>query len=134
MNNISCSRIKTIIVDDNKQIRYLVQEILRGEDDIEVCAEAETWQEALRVLDEHKPDVAIFDLVFDSHSETSILEEMAKINLTAKVIILSAHSENYYSAKCLEAGAKGYVSKDKVVSSLADAIRAVHSGDKFVSS
>lgn len=134
MNNISCSRIKTVIVDDNKQIRYLVKEILRGEDDIEVCAEAETWAEAQQILAEHQPDVAIFDLVFDTHTDTSFLEDMATIKQTTKIIILSAHSENFYSAKCIEAGAKGYVCKDKVVNSLADAIRTVHAGEKFISS
>lgn len=127
-------KIKTIIVDDNKRIRQLIKEILEIEDDIEVCGEAASLEEAKKLLLEYKPDIAIFDLMFDDYRENSFLDEIVKIGITTKIIILSAHSEILYSAKCLEAGAKGYVCKDKVVKSLAAAIRAVHEGKKFVSS
>jgi DNA-binding NarL/FixJ family response regulator len=127
-------QIKIIIVDDNQQIRSLVREILELEDDMFVCAEAKTMQEGQEMVSKHEPDVAIFDLLFDAHKETLFLDEIPKVVATTKVIILSAHSESLYSTKCLKAGAKGYVCKDKVVKSLAVAIRAVYEGKEFVSS
>lgn len=125
--------IKTVIIDDNKRIRYLVKEILEREEDIQVCAEAETMPEALKILTEHRPHVAIFDLFFDNNTDQSFLQQVTAVCPSAKVIILSAHSETIYASKCLESGAQGYVCKDKAVESLAQAIHAVHAGKQFVS-
>ncbi|MBL8013382.1 MAG: hypothetical protein JNN05_05990 [Candidatus Omnitrophica bacterium] len=67
--------------------------------------------------------------------EEAFLKEISRLTVAGmKIIILSAHAEDHYSEKCLAAGSCGYVSKDKILSCLAPAIRNVHSGLKFVSS
>jgi len=134
MNDTPASRIKAVIIDDNKRIRRLVKEILSLEEDIEVCGEAGSLQEAKAVLAEYQPDITISDLLFGEYRDEMFLREITKLSTITKVLILSAHSEALYSARCLQAGAKGYICKDKVVNSLAEAIRAVHAGKEFVSS
>ncbi len=126
--------IKTIIIDDNSRIRYLVREILECEKDIQVCDEAASLEEAKKNFSKWQPDVIILDILLNEYKGDLFLQELKKLSMDNKIIVLSAHSESYYSAKCLQAGAQGYVCKDKIIECLVPAIRDVYSGGQFVSS
>ena len=126
--------IKVVLIDDNKEIRFIVREVLEMEDDIKLCGEAETLEKAKALLADLKPDVAIVDISIE-HNDGGfkLLAEIISSNLPTKVIMFSAHSENIFSEKSLKAGAKGYLCKDKTVKCIVDAIREVYAGKEFVS-
>ena len=126
--------IKVALIDDNKEIRYIVKEVLEMEEDIELCAEAETLDKARALLSQTRPDVAVVDISIEHNDGGfTLLSEIINLNLPTKVIMFSAHSENIFSEKSLKAGAKGYLCKDKTVRCIVDAIRSVHAGKEFVS-
>lgn len=128
--------IKVILIDDNQRIRSLVREVLQSEEDIKVCDEAASLKVVGPLISQWQPDILVVDIMHQEYGgEEIFLKEISRLSAAdMKIIILSAHSESYYSNKCLKAGACGYVSKDKIISSLASAIRTVHDGQTFVSS
>lgn len=127
--------IQVAVVDDNKHIRELIYEILKLEEDIHVCGEAENMDAARILIGECRPDITILDISLnEDRGGLMLLKEMPSLSPRTRTIILSAHDAHLYADRCLQAGAKGYICKDKAVHSLADAIRAVHDGSEFVSS
>jgi len=128
------SAIKVIIIDDNLSIRRIVKELLTMEKDIVFCGEAESGHSGRVLLSEVEPDVAIIDISLDQDGGGfKVLEGIKAANLSTKVIMFSAHSEDVYADKSFKAGAKGYLCKDKTVGCLIDAIRCVHSGQEYSS-
>lgn len=128
--------IRVILIDDNKHIRILARIVLKSEEDIEVCDEAESLRDVGRLLSQWQPDVFVIDIMLNEYDgDEKFLKQISSLNETGvKIIILSAHSESTYADQCLKAGAHGYVAKDKLNNCLALAIRNVYMGDKFVSS
>jgi DNA-binding NarL/FixJ family response regulator len=128
--------IEVVVIDDNKRIRFIVKETLRTERDIHICDEAETVERARELLAARRPDVAILDISLgEDEGGLKLLKEFTALpGHPTQFIILSAHNETNYSGRSLEAGARGYVCKDKTVQCLAEAIRSVRSGKRFVSS
>lgn len=126
--------IRVAVIEDNPRFRHIIREVIAQEKDMQICDEADTFKNAKDILSASSPDIAILDLSVDEHEGAlKFLQEIGP-NVTTGFIILSAHSEANYSAKSLQAGAKGYVCKDKTVRCLANAIRSVCAGKEFVSS
>ena len=127
------SSIKVMIIDDNSTIRKIVKELIKMEKDLTFCGEAEDSQAAWVLLSEAEPDVAVIDISLNEEGGgLKILQDIKSAGLTTKVIMFSAHSESLYADQCLKAGAHGYLSKDKTVGQLVDAIRSVYAGEQFV--
>jgi DNA-binding NarL/FixJ family response regulator len=128
------SAIKVVIIDDNKAIRRIVEEVLSLEKDFVICGEADTVETAQSLLFVHQPDVAIIDISLNEEGGGfRLLEDMLTANLLTKAIMFSAYPAEIYSQKSLKAGAKGYLCKEQAVESLSEAIRCVHSGGIFIS-
>ena len=127
--------ITVVIIDDNKEIRSLMRAVLEEEKDINLCAEASNLEQAKDVLHIIRPDTALLDIsIGGEEGGLAFMRKISDWSLPTQVIILSAHPESQYSQKSLNAGAKGYICKDKAMECLATAIRTVQSGNKFVSS
>ena len=127
-------RINVVVIDDNLRSRYIIKETLKTEEDIHICDEAETLEQAKNILARWRPDIAILDLSLDENEGgLKLLQEISQLHLPTNFIVLSAHAEASYSQKSLQAGAKGYICKDKTVRCLGPAIHSVHSGKEFVS-
>ncbi len=126
------NRIKVAIIDDNDKVLTLIRELIESESDIVICAEAKNLYDAREIIENLKPDVIILDLSLDVYEGgLKLLNEIPTLNESAKVIILSAHDERNYGPKSFQAGAKGYVCKDKIVGSLIDVVRAVYGGKEY---
>jgi DNA-binding NarL/FixJ family response regulator len=128
------SAIKVVIIDDNKAIRRIVQEVLSMEKDFAFCGEADSIGAAQVLLFAQQPDVAIIDISLNEEGGGfRLLKDMRVANLPTKAIMFSAYPAEIYSQKSLESGAKGYLCKEHAVESLGEAIRCVHSGGIFIS-
>ena len=128
-------QIKIVIIEDNARIRFLIREILDGENDIEICDEAENLEKARQIIEDVRPDIVLLDISFGGKDGgLKLLNEISQLSKSTHAIILSAYSEDIYATLSLKAGAKGYICKDKTVGCLAEAIRCVYSGKEFVSS
>lgn len=127
--------IRIVIIDDNYTFRMLIKEIIGTEEDMQICGEAETLEEARKVISECLPDIALIDISVDEREGgLNFLQEVTALNIPTQCIVLSAHAEFNYADKSIKSGARAYICKDKIVRCLVDAIREIHSGKGFASS
>lgn len=133
MNDNNNTKHRLLIVDDHPIVRHGLKEVINQEDDLEVCAEAESFQGAIERINSHKPDMALIDI---SIKGTNGLELVKKINKTSPLpmLVISIHDESLYAERALRAGAKGYIMKEEATEKLLIAIRCVLKGDIYLSS
>lgn len=122
------------IIDDNKELRDLLKDLLASMPGVKCIGEAHNLGTARGLLVTQKPDVAILDISIDNpEGGFDLLKERDYLSPQTKIIILSSYDESTHAALSFRAGAKGYVCKDKAVDCLMDAIFVVHAGHEFIS-
>jgi len=124
--------IKVMIVDDHDLVRTGLQHILQQSSDIETIAEAASGEQALRDIRTSPPDVMLLDVNMPGLSGFEVCDRLSKHHKAIKVIILTAHVKEPYPSRLLEAGASGYLTKSCAAEELHEAIRKVHSGQRYV--
>lgn len=126
--------IRVLVVDDHPHVRYGVRISADQHDDVDICGEAEDILGALKVAEETQPDVAVIDLVLQEESGLELIREMRSRFPKLAMIVLSMRDEAFYTERVLNAGARGFVSKNEAPEVLVDGIRQVARGQVFVSS
>lgn len=129
--NRSRSPIRVAIVDDHTLLRSGLRLLLAREEDIQLVAEGETGEEALRIVQEHHPDVLILDLTMPRMDGVSCLR-LLPAETSTRVLILTMHEDEEHLRECLRLGAAGFLSKSVADTELIHAIRAVASGRRYV--
>ena len=106
--------------------------LLEIENDIVVAAQARNGKEALGAVAEHKPDVLITDIEMPEMSGLEVAAELKRLRSATRTIILTTFARAGYLRRALDAGAAGYLLKDKPAKELADAVRRVHTGLRVI--
>ena len=120
---------KTIlIVDDHPIMREGICQIINNQNDLEVIAQAESSLEALRILKELDPDMAIVDISLKGMNGLELTREIIKYKGHMPILILSMHPETFYAERAIKAGAMGYIQKHEPSAKLIKAIRKILSG------
>lgn len=125
--------ITVIIADDHTILRKGIVSLLQDETDIEVIGEASNGQEALDLISEKTPDVAIIDISMPGLNGIDVTRRTTKVNPGTKVLMLSMHGARQYVVNSLKAGASGYILKKNAVDELTAGIRTVIAGRKYLS-
>jgi len=125
--------IRVIVADDHGVVRKGVRFLLQQEPDIEVIAEAEDGREALRLVNEKKPQVLIIDIAMPHLNGIDAAAQITKTSPSTSVIVLSMYSDEEFLIRALNAGAKGYLLKDSAEPDLVRAVRSVAQGKTFFS-
>jgi two-component system, NarL family, invasion response regulator UvrY len=123
--------MKILLVDDHVVVRAGVRRLLATEFDVSIL-EAGSSQEALDLCRRERPDLTILDLNLTGSSGLELLRRLVQLDKTAKILILSMHSEPIYAARALQAGARGYISKSAGADELVDAVRQVSKGGRYI--
>ena len=126
------NQIRVLLVDDHKVLREGLRSLLEGESDLIVVGEAGTEQEAIRFTERTRPDVVIMDLGLPGGSGLEAIQAIKQAHPEIRIVVLSMHSRREIVLKALQAGSDGYVPKSSAHTSLLDAIRTVHSGERFL--
>jgi DNA-binding NarL/FixJ family response regulator len=126
--------IRVLLVDDHKLFRAGIRSLLQTLDDIKVVAEAGDGREALRLVETHRPDVVLLDIIMPSLNGLDAAARMARASPCSRVIMLSMNADADSVLKTLRAGAVGYLVKTADPAELELAIRAAARGEKFLSS
>lgn len=126
------SQIKVIVVDDHIVVRTGLQALLNKQADIEVVADAQNGSEALDKAKKKKPDVVIMDITMPVMDGIEATQKLKKTLPECSILALTIHEDKKYLLKMLEAGAKGYISKQADSKTLVTAIRTVASGNIFL--
>jgi two-component system, NarL family, invasion response regulator UvrY len=123
--------MKILLIDDHVVVRAGVRRLLAAEADISIL-EAESSQEALELYRHERPDLIVMDLNLTAVNGLELLNCLIQLEKTAKILILSMHSEPVYAARALRAGARGYVSKSASAEEFVDAVREVGTGGYYI--
>jgi two-component system, NarL family, invasion response regulator UvrY len=125
---------KIIVIDDEPLIATLLKELIDEEEDLEVAQVATKKEEFLNFVLQNRYDIALIDIsVGEREGGLDILQILKAKGIELPAITLSAHDELDYAAKCLKAGAKGYVNKNSICADLVRGVKEVLSGQLFVS-
>jgi DNA-binding NarL/FixJ family response regulator len=124
--------IKVVIADDHTIFRQGLAQLLGSIEDIDVAGQAADGREALKLIGELKPDVAILDLSMPAGG-LEVAREIRSQGLETRVILLTMHNEAEAANKAIQAGANGYVLKDNAFEDLVYALRSVSRGGTFIS-
>lgn len=124
--------IKVLLVEDQTMLRGALAALLDLEPDITVVAQAVNGHEALRLAGLNAPDVIVTDIEMPLRSGLELASDLKLSNSKARVIILTTFARPGYLRRALDAGARGYLLKERPASELAEAIRRVHSGLRAV--
>ncbi len=100
---------------------------------VQIVGEAANGAEALQKTRELSPDIVLMDINMPGMNGLEVTQEINRLNLKVKVVILSVHSNKEYVFKIIQAGAHGYISKEAAPEELVRAIESVHNGDPFFS-
>src|SRR5687768_10495955 len=125
--------LRVLLADDHGIVRRGLRSLLE-EADHTVVAEASDGMEALRLCEEHRPDLLILDIGMPKLSGIEVASRVQKFERPPGVIILSMHSDESYIIRALAAGARAYLRKDATDEDLLPAVRAVAGGKPFFSS
>ena len=123
--------MKLVIVDDDPIVRESLGIILDAQADIEVVAFGSDGDDAVRLFEEHAPDVLLSDIRMSGRDGLSAAEELLRRDPEARVVFLTTFSDDEYIVRALKMGARGYLIKQDVAS-IAPALRAVMAGQNVL--
>jgi DNA-binding NarL/FixJ family response regulator len=126
-------KITVLLSDDHTIVRKGLRLLLEAEADIQVVGEAANGQQSVRETKRLKPDVVLQDLAMPLLNGLEAARQIAKEVPSAKVLILSAYSDDAYIEHAVEAGCAGYLMKETAGEDLLRAIREIASGNAFFS-
>jgi DNA-binding NarL/FixJ family response regulator len=124
--------IRVILVDDHSIVRAGLRRLVEESDDMEVVAEAADGREAIHQIRELKPDVAVIDLSMPEIDGLEVITRLTPEFPDLPIIVLTMHVENQYVVRAIEAGARGYITKQSAPEQLVRAIRKVHAGHHYL--
>ena len=125
--------MRVLLADDHSIVRRGMRALLETEQSVEVVAEAADGLEALRLCEEHQPDLLILDVAMPKLNGIDVAARAQKMQQPPRAIMLSMHLDESYVMRSINAGARGYLLKDATDEDLLPAIRAVASGKSFFS-
>jgi two-component system response regulator DesR len=122
--------IRIVLAEDEQLTRQAVETLLNLEPDLTVVAGVADGQEALKAVAEHRPDVVVLDVEMPTMDGLRTLELLAGSGVRG--IMLTRHARPGVLRRALSLGAKGFLAKTAPASLLADVIRRVHAGMRYV--
>jgi len=125
--------IYTYLVDDHPAILEAIRNRIEQTMDIEVCGTAGAAEDAFPEIEETDPDVAVVDISLSDAHGLDLVQNIRAQHSDVQVVVYSMYDEKIYAERALQAGASGYVMKEKSIDSLIEAIRTVNEGDVFLS-
>lgn len=124
--------IRVLLADDEELIRTAIAALLELEPDIEVVAQAADGRVAVDAARAHRPDVAVIDLDMPALDGLQVTTELAAVLPSCAVVILTGRGRPSHLQPALLAGASGFLAKGAPGGALADVIRRVHAGGRYV--
>jgi DNA-binding NarL/FixJ family response regulator len=126
-------KAQILIIDDHPIVREGLAHLINQQSDLIVCAEAGNTKEALKAIEEQSIDLALVDMLLKNTTGTQVTNKIKSLNLDIPVLIFSMSDEPFYIKRALDAGARGYITKDEVSEKIIYAIRQVLKGKVYLS-
>jgi DNA-binding NarL/FixJ family response regulator len=127
------TKCKVLLVEDHPMFRERLALLINKDLGMAVCGEADNIADAMSIIRELQPDIAIVDISLRGSSGLELIKDLRAEGFTLPVLVLSMHAEELYAERALRAGAKGYIMKSEASSDVLEAIRTVQRGEVYVS-
>ena len=126
-------KIKVLVVDDHTIVRDGICALLALAGDIEVVGEAANGSDALKLVEQLKPDVVLMDIAMPIMGGLEATRRISREFPRTRVLVLTQYDDKEYVFPVIEAGASGFISKAAASSELTLGIRSIYQGDSFLS-
>ena len=124
--------VTILVVDDHPIVRagclQLIKQIPKSE-----VIEAETGEEGYYLFKTHSPDLVLLDITLPGLGGLEVLRRMQANNKDSKILMFSMHEDPVFASRALQAGAKGYITKNNAADHLVEAIESVLAGNVYLS-
>ncbi|GAB2759864.1 response regulator transcription factor [Amycolatopsis magusensis] len=124
--------IRVVLADDEQLTRQAIESLLNLEPDLTVVAGVPDGAAALEAVAEHRPDVLVVDHEMPVLDGLAVLERVARTYPGVRSVMLTRHARPGVLRQALSSGAKGFLAKTAPASLLAEVIRRVHAGLRYV--
>jgi DNA-binding NarL/FixJ family response regulator len=124
--------IRILLADDHALVRAGFRALLEEMSEVEIAAEASDGREALRLIEELKPDLALLDISMPGLNGLEVAAQVGQKHRRTRCIILSMHVDDEYIRRALAAGAAGYLLKNSDRQELQMAVRAAARGETWL--
>ncbi len=127
------TKCKVLLVEDHPMFRERMAHLINKDLGMTVCGETDNIAEAMGIIRDAQPDIAIVDISLKGSSGLELLKDIRAQGFSLPVLVLSMHAEELYAERALRAGAKGYIMKSEASTEVLEAIRTVQRGEVYVS-
>jgi DNA-binding NarL/FixJ family response regulator len=125
--------IRTLIADDHALVRAGIRALVEKIKGVTVVAEAGKGSEALKLIEELKPDLVLLDITMPEGNGFEVLQHVMKNFPEVRVIVLTVHEAGEYAIRALREGAAGFLPKSAASTELEQAIHTVMKGEVYIS-
>ena len=125
-------RISVLIVDDHDVVRQGIRAFLATQSDLEIVGEAASGAEAIRLAQEHIPDVVLMDLVMPGMDGVEATRAVKRVSPRSQIVVLTSYHEDEHIFPALRAGALSYTLKDIRSAELAAIVRQAARGESVL--
>jgi DNA-binding NarL/FixJ family response regulator len=127
---MDASPIRVMLIDDHPVVRQGLRSLLSQYPDIDVAGEADGGTAAVDQVVQDRPDVVLLDIRLAGPSGLELARQIRRSGTDTRVIILTSHDDEAYLMEAAQAGVHGFLLKNASAELLAEAIRAVHAGER----
>lgn len=124
--------IRLLVADDHGLVRGTIVDYLGHFADFEVVGQASDGKEAIALVKDKRPDVAMFDVAMPTLNGIEATRYALEVHPALKVVILSGYADDRYVVQALQAGAAGYILKACDIHDLERSIRTVARGETYL--
>ncbi|MFA6468514.1 MAG: response regulator transcription factor [Bacteroidota bacterium] len=129
MRNI---KIRLIVADDHPMFLHGLCQAIETEPTFEVLKSCRDGDEALRAIDEHRPDIAVLDMDMPKRKGLDVVKELSRRNIDTDIIILTMYDQEDLFNMAIDLGVMGYILKDSAVADIIDCVRTVAGGAQYI--
>jgi len=124
--------INILLVDDHELVRTGIRKILDDVKGFKVVGETGSGEEALQYCRKSEPDVVLMDVNMPGIGGLEATKKILRYAPDVKIIVLTVHNEDPFPSKVMQIGASGYLTKGAGPDEMINAIRSVHSGQRYI--
>jgi len=132
LSSEGADRIRVLVADDHPVVRTGLAAVIAQEPDLLLVAQAENGERAVALFREHQPDVVLMDLRMPLMDGVEAIRRITGEFPAARILALTTYEGDADIRRALEAGARGYLLKDMLLSDVITAIRAVRQGERVI--